>query len=412
MIKKWFKSELVRKFMFTLMMMCVMELGKQIAIPALDSDTTRRVMSSTPFLRNLAITTGGQFNYPSIFSIGLAPYMTGMILFQVIMLLDIDGLNKLSKYQIGIVQRLISFFIAMLQSFQLIYLIKDHIKMSGIMFLGVDYNLIVPFFVLVAGAMLVSWMTDMMVKNGIGGAGTLIIPGIMSNMPYSLLRGQGLGTTSLEINLTNILICVFSILIVAVASVFMNKAELRIPLQRPMIQNDFSESYLPIKVLAAGSMPFMFSTALFLIPGYFGGFDAGSGIGRFLQQYWSFDSPVGIIIYCGIVVLLGYAFSFMNFRPENNAKQLKKGGDYIFGLTPGEETKKFLNKNLIYLSTIANMFFVIVIATPLVMGLYVEGISNLMFVFSNILILVTVMDTVIEQTKVLYLRTQYNLLEQ
>lgn len=393
------------------MIMCVLELGKQIAIPALDTQMTRNVLQSTPFLRNLATTTGGQFNYPSLFSIGLAPYMTGMILFQAISLLDIDALNKLSQYQIGIVQRIIATIIAMMQAFQLIFLIKDHIELSGIKIFGIDYNLIVPFFVLVAGAMLVSWMTDMTVKNGIGGAGMLIIPGLMSNMPYALLRGQGLGTTSLQLNITTVTICIVSTLIVIVASIFMNKAELKIPLQRPMVQNDFSESYLPIKVLAAGSMPFMFSTALFFIPGYLGNIGFNSNIEDFIQKYWMLNNPVGIAIYCGIVVMLGYAFGFMNFRPEESAKRLKKGGDYIFGLTPGRETRKFLNRHLIYLSTIANIFFLTVIGTPLVVGLFVSGISNLMFVFSNILILITVMDTVLEQVRTLYLRTQYNLLE-
>lgn len=409
MMKKILHNELFRKIMFTLMMVMLMELGRQIALPAVDTQTSKSVLDSVPFLRNIASVTGGQFEYPTLFSIGLGPYMTGMILFQVLRIMDIDALNKLSEYQVGMIQRLISFLIALLQSLQMIFLIRNHIERSGLVFLGMDYNLIVAFIVLVAGAMIVSWMSDMTVKFGVGGTGVLIIPGIASNMPRLFLRGQGLGSGA--INLTPVLITSFAIalLVVLIASIYMNKAERRIRIERPMVQNDFSQSYLPIRVLAAGSIPFMFSTSIFMLPSYLK--NLGLGDENLIQKYIAFDNPTGVAIYCGIVIFLGYAFSFMNFRPENTAKRLKKSGDYIPGVIPGDDTQKYLNHRLLLLSTVANVFFLAVIGTPLVVGLFVDGVTNFMFVFSSVLILVTIIDTGMEQIKALYMRTQYNLLE-
>ena len=120
MKNKFIHSELFSKVLFTLMMVVLMELGRQIVIPSLDSSMSRQVLEASPLLRNLSALTGGQANYPSLFSVGLGPYMTGMILFQAIQLLDIDELNKINDYKRGMIQRWISFVIALLQTLQFI----------------------------------------------------------------------------------------------------------------------------------------------------------------------------------------------------------------------------------------------------------------------------------------------------
>lgn len=411
MLNKIRNNELFIRISFTMMMIVVMELGRHVAIPFLDPQGMRDVLKENQLLQNLSATTGGQVNYPSLFSIGLAPYMTGMILFQAIKLLDIDSIKKMSGYQAGMAQRVITFILACLQSFQLVYIVRQHITRSPYQIFGFDLNTVNAFVILVTGAMLVSWMADMTVDRGVGGAGIMIFPGIFAAMPRALVDGQGLGTGYLALTPTIIAFLVVSVLIVLFSTLFLNKSELQIPLQRPMIENDFSESYVPIKVLAAGSMPFMFSSTLFMIPGYIATLGVSPKYTEFVSNYLNFNNPIGIAVYCGIIILLGYAFSLMNFRPEDTAKTLKESGDYFFGVIPGEQTQKYLTKRLMMLSTFANIFFVIVIGSPLVIGMYIDGIANFSFVFSNILILVTILDNILDQVKVLYLRTQYNLME-
>ncbi|AXR42749.1 preprotein translocase subunit SecY [Pediococcus pentosaceus] len=410
MKNKFIHSELFSKILFTLMMVVLMELGRQIVIPSLDSTMSRQVLAASPLLRNVSALTGGQANYPSLFSVGLGPYMTAMILFQAIQLLDIDELNKISEHQRGMIQRWISFIVALLQTLQFVYAIHSHIKFSGIKVCGVDYNLLVSFFVLVAGAMIVSWMSDMTTKFGIGGSGVLILPGIVDSMPRVLLYGQGLGSGRVFLTTKLWVVLGISVAVVTILTIFINKAELRIPLQRPFVQNDFSESYLPIRVLAAGSMPFMFTTTVFMIPSYVSSFVPDGEFNRLVQNYVAFDSPIGVLIYCAIIVFLGYAFSFMNLQTERLAKNLKKSGDYVFNIVPGVETKSYLNRRLFRLSTVANIFFLIVVGTPLIVGLYVSEITNFAFVFANILILVTIIDTTMDQCNTMYLRIQYDLL--
>lgn len=411
MIKRIFKNELAQKIVFTILILFVMELGRQITLPELNQKAIESTLSTNSFLVALSTATGGQVNRLTLFSIGLGPYMTGMILFQALQMLDVEALKSLSQRQIGLVQRYIALFIAFIQSAQMVYLTRNSILKSSDSILGVNVNLIYVFLVLVTGAMIVSWLSDTIVDRGLGGSGILIFPGLINSLPRLLMRGQGMGSSNFELTAFNIVVLVISLVVVILASIFMNRAELRLPLQRPMIEGTFSESYLPIRVLTAGSMPFMFTTSVFMIPSYMASFGLNESVTQFINNYFAFDNPIGIVIYLGIIFLLSFAFAYMNFRPEDTVKTIKEGGDYFFGKAPGDETYRYVVHHMLLLSTISGIFFVIIIGLPLVIGLYVDGITNLAFVFSNVLILLTVMDNLSEQIRVMYLRTQYDLLK-
>ncbi|MCZ3394558.1 hypothetical protein MU545_22415, partial [Enterococcus faecium] len=80
-------------------------------------------------------------------------------------------------------------------------------------------------------------------------------------------------------------------------------------------------------------------------------------------------------------------------------------------VVPGTATRHYLNQRLFHLSTVANIFFLIIVGTPLIVGLYLPEITNFAFVFANILILITIIDTTMDQFKTMYLRMHYDLLQ-
>lgn len=104
MRKKSEKNELIAGIIFTLFMITLMELGRQITIPALDSELSRKALNASPLLKNVTMLTGGQFRFPSLFSIGLGPYMTSMILFQAIQLINFDAMGKISEQKRGYIR--------------------------------------------------------------------------------------------------------------------------------------------------------------------------------------------------------------------------------------------------------------------------------------------------------------------
>lgn len=90
------KKELVSSIAFTLFMIILMELGRQIAVPGLDPEMSRKALNGSALLRNVSMLTGGQYRFASLFSIGLGPYMTGMILFQAVQLVNTNLMDKIS----------------------------------------------------------------------------------------------------------------------------------------------------------------------------------------------------------------------------------------------------------------------------------------------------------------------------
>lgn len=403
-------KELTKRILFTLGIVIVFELGKHIILPMLDVQSARRVLKGYTFLQVFAATTGGQASTPTLFSVGLAPYMTGMILLQALKMLDFNFLKNMTPYQEGFLQRFVMLALATIQAIQLAFLLKSEFRRGPIVF-GIDINILGAVIVLVAGAMWISWLADVNSEHGVGGLGILIIPSLISSTPQLLGQGEGLGTMPLILTKVTTAILIVVVLILIFLTVWINKAEERIPVKRPMVQNDYEESYLPIRVLTAGAMPLMFSTSVFMIPRYITAYGVNNHAIQFVNDYLSFDNWVGVLIYTIIVLGLSYAFGYMNFQPEELAKSLKKSGDYLENVVPGEETQKFLSRKMILVSTTGNLYLTFVCAAPLVVGLFVDGISNLSFVFSNLFILVTIMDNVFDQANALRYRDDYDLLK-
>ena len=91
------KKELVSSIAFTLFMIILMDLGRQIAVPGLDPEMSRKALNGSALLRNVSMLTGGQYRFASLFSIGLGPYMTAMILFQAVQLVKTTFRDKISN---------------------------------------------------------------------------------------------------------------------------------------------------------------------------------------------------------------------------------------------------------------------------------------------------------------------------
>ena len=202
--------------------------------------------------------------------------------------------------------------------------------------------------------------------------------------------------------------------IVLLVAVPLNYGEIRFELQKPMLESAFSKPYLPLPFLTAGSMPFMFSTMVFTIPQTV--VQATnlrfSKIGQGILAWTDYLNWRGIITYGVILVLLGFVFGFVNFQPSKQAKTLKESGDYIAGVMPGDDTEAFLTHHFLWLTVIGNSIIFVIALIPLVIGLYVKGVSNYTLLIGNLFIMITIISTVVQQFQALRLKNQYQLFDE
>lgn len=87
------------------LLLAILLIGQAIILPGINPEIAHAALAKRTYLGLLGISVGGQFKLPTIFTLGLGPYMTGLIVWQAISALDLEGINRLSLSQTGYLQK-------------------------------------------------------------------------------------------------------------------------------------------------------------------------------------------------------------------------------------------------------------------------------------------------------------------
>lgn len=403
--------ELVKKCLWTFMLISILILGQQMMLPSVDGKVAEQILNQGSFLQIFAATTGGRASLPSLFSIGLSPYMTAMIVWSAVQSLNIPYLESMSLKQSGVWQRILMMIFAGLQAWAMVNTLKSALIPFSINLNGSTINL-APWYtglLLVAGSMFVAWMADVNGEKGIGSTVMLIIPGMIANLPQTLRNGWG--GSIYQLTTTHLLIAAIITVCFTYIAVILYNAEFRIPIKRPMLESYYGDSYMPIKLLIAGAMPFMFSTMMFTLPQQIvrGTALAGTKRGAAILQWTSYQNWRGIILYAVVLMLLGYTFGYMNMLPAKTAKSLRNSGDYFVDVLPGEATEHFLSVHFWTICTMGNLILVVIGVTPLLLQSIFPGAANYSLFLGMIFIIVTIFDSIQQQFKALRDKYRYKI---
>ncbi|GAA3612621.1 accessory Sec system protein translocase subunit SecY2 [Secundilactobacillus similis DSM 23365 = JCM 2765] len=403
------KRDLIRRCMWSIFILLIVEVGRQLVIPVVDISSAEALLQKNRALQFFGYATGGQMSVPTLFSLGIAPYMTSKILWSVFTMVNPEGTQHLTERTSNVIQRCLTLAFALAQALQMALMIQKTVKPVTI--ISQFDSLLILVFTLTAGAMLVVWLADVNTGRGIGGAVLLIVPTVVQNLPNMLENGPN-SNDHFIFTPKSTATLIASVIVFLIVAIFIYQAELRIEVERTSIINSYGKSYIPVRLLPGGAMPFMFSISLFVLPTYL----RHEGIGSYavtnfiINQLFSYHTYYGIAMYSLVVCILGYGFGFVNFQPSETARHLKESGDYIYNVIPGRETEKYLTHKLLIMIFAGNCFLVAVTAIPLIIGLYVPGYGNLAFFFSGLFILVTILDNLFDQIRALYFKGQYDLI--
>lgn len=401
------QKELIRRIIASFFLLFIVEIGKHIQVPFFISGKIPEESTSL-ILKFLATSTGGNFTVPTLFSLGMGPYMTALIIWTTISMIDTESIGNLSTKRIGYIQRSLTLLFAILQSCALVLKFRssmiDQKAIGGsivLLFLG-------AVLLLTAGGLFVAWLADINIDKGIGGQSLFIVPGLLMNIPAMLISGQ---TESVHLSQNFIIGLVMVTLVFIYLTLFLYNAEYRINIERTGIDSRFNNSYIPIRLLPAGAMPFMFAVTVFSMPQLLLLNEkwGDTGFSNFITTYFSFNNVRGIFTYGLILYVLGYGFSFINVRPYDIAKNLKETGDYILNVAPGKQTERYILKRLSTVALLGNSYLVIVSMIPLLIGLQNQIISNLAFYFGSIFMLIIILETITNEIRFLFSRHTYRI---
>ncbi|MCI5785568.1 preprotein translocase subunit SecY [Collinsella bouchesdurhonensis] len=400
-------KELRGKIIFTIAMLVLYRLGAHIPVPGIPfqgitglfSNTGTSVASGAMALLNLF--SGGALAYVSVFSLGIMPYITSSIILQMLQAV-VPSLHELAREgevgQTKITQysRYLTLALAILNSIGYLFLFKSF----GISFNGADAPEVIFDIVivgtLVAGAMLIMWMGELITQRGIGNGMSLIIfANIMAGLPQSIYSSVENGNSGI---LMTVIVCVV-ILIVIPLIVYIERGQRRIPVQyakrvvgRRMMGGQ--STYLPIKVNTAGVIPIIFASALLYFPAQIAVFFPGVAwiqvVAGALSSGW-----LNWVLNVVLIVFFAYFYTSMVFNPEDTADNLQKQGGFIPGVRPGRATAAYIKNALSKITLPSAIFLAIIAIVPSIVFSFTGNTLIRAFGGTSILIMVgVVLDTI------------------
>lgn len=336
-----------------------------MTLPFVNVNDTSFLGGTAAFLAFSTAITGGNLRSLSLFSVGLSPWMSAMILWQMFSMSKKLGFQNLPIEIQDRGKMILTFVIALIQALA----ITLNLPIQS----GVNYGLVLTMNVLllIAGTFFLVWLSDLNSLFGVGGSIVILMSSMVISMPQNILNSiKELQVSPVLIMALLMLSIVFLAIVVRV-----QRARYRIPVNKIMIHNRFKRySYLDIQLNPAGGMPFMYAMSLVSIPQYLLMllqiiFPNVTWVQDWIGQF-AIGQPIWVFTYIVVLFILGLAFSFVNMNGEEIAEKMKKSGEYIYNIYPGEETSRYINWLILRFAVIGSTYTVLMAGLPMLIVLY------------------------------------------
>ena len=396
----WKIKDIRNKILFVVGMLVVFRLVAHIPVPGVNIANLRQFLAGNQIFGLLDVFSGGTMKNFSIVMLGVGPYITSSIIFQLLTMIS-PKLEELSKegeagqQKINMYTRLLTVPLAFLQSYAMIQVLNRS-ALPIITDLSM-FRLITIMMTITAGTMFLMWIGELISEKKIGnGVSFLIFAGIVSGFPGAI-RNFSLNYNSADFY-TLVLFLAIAVLTV-VGVVFINEGQRNIPVSyaKQVRGNNMyggNSSHLPLRVNMSGVIPIIFAISLVLFPSLIAQFFVQA------QTAWLANLAVATIrlfqnqLFYGIIYFLlvfgfTYFYTAIIFHPQKMAENLQKQGGFIPGIRPGTETEKYLGQTMNRINLTGALFLGVIAILPL-LAQYFMGTQNLALGGTSLLIVVSV----------------------
>ncbi|PIP18107.1 MAG: preprotein translocase subunit SecY [Parcubacteria group bacterium CG23_combo_of_CG06-09_8_20_14_all_35_9] len=407
LIQIWKIKDLRKSILFVLAILIVFRITAHIPIPGVNLESLRKFFESNEILGLMNIFSGGGMSNFSVAMLGLGPYITASIIFQLLTMI-IPSLEELAKegetgYQkINQYTRLLTVPLAALQAYGMISLLRAS-SQTIIVQMG-SLELLTAVITITAGSIFLMWIGELITEKKIGnGISLLIFAGIVAVIPESLQRAIILFDPS---QITSFVTFAAIAIITVVGIVAVAEAQRHILVSyarrvRGTRMYGGMNTYLPIKVNQAGMIPIIFAISIIMFPPMVAQFFMQAKsmwitlASRFVIDVFQNQLFYGIIYFL-LVVAFTYFYTFIVFHPDRIAENLQKQGGFIPGIRPGRPTARYLNMVTNRIVLTGALFLGLVAILPLLMRA-VTGTQMLAISGASLLIVVGVVIETVKQ---------------
>ena len=402
----WTDPILRKRVLFVIFALFIFRLLSAIPIPGIDTVALNRFLTNNQFFGILNIFSGGGLSNLSIIMLGVGPYITSSIIMQLLTIM-IPALKRIyheegeaGRKRFTQYSRLLTIPLAAIQGFSLLAILESQKILVNLTTFDRMANIII----VVAGAVLLMWIGELMSEFGIGnGVSLIIFACIVSRLPTEVSQLIFSFDVS-QIPLFLMFIVAGALVIAGV--VVVTEAERPIPVTyakqvRGMKMYGGGSTYLPLRVNQAGVIPIIFALSLLLFPQMIGTFLASSSnaillsISKVLMSF-SQTSVLYAVLYFILVFLFTYFYTAVTFDPEALATNLQKNGAFIPGIRPGVSTSAYISKVLSRITLLGAVFLGFIAVLPLVVRA-ATGITAIALGGTALLIVVSVVLDLIKK---------------
>lgn len=401
-LKNYFSSRVIKKGFITLFLIFIYVLCSRLTLPFIDLNSRDFLGGATAYLAFSTAITGGNLRSLSIFSVGLSPWMSSMILWQMFSFSKRLNLASGSAEVQDRRKMYLTLTIALIQSLALAVNlpIKDNYNTLLVLILNTT--------LLIAGTFFLIWLSDINSVIGVGGSIVILLTSMIIYIPQDIVQSiQKLGIPMWIIVILGAMGIVFAYLI----AIFY-RARYRIPVNKIGLHSRFKRySYFDIMLNPAGGMPFMYVMSLINLPTYLllllQLFDPGNPVYQQITIQYAMGKPLWIYTYIATLFVFSIAFAFVNISGEQVAERMKKSGEYIYGIYPGEDTSKYINNLVFKFAIVGGIFNVLFAGLPMLFVLVDEQLLRVSMIPGLFMILSGMIFNIKDEIRALKLNETY-----
>lgn len=395
----WKIKQLRQSIVFVLLMLVVFRVAAHIPIPGVNTANLRAFLQGNQVLGLLNLFSGGTMENFSIVMLGVGPYITSSIIFQLLTMV-MPRLEELSKegesgqQKINMYTRIATVPLALLQAFGFIRLLgQSQLQIIGNL---TSFRFAAIMLTVTAGTVFLMWIGELITEQKIGnGISLLIFAGIVAGLPTAVQTAMVNYTSS---QLYTYLLFVAIAIITIVGVVIINEGQRNIPVSyarhiRGGRTYGGTQSHLPLRVNMAGVIPIIFAISVVLFPPMIAQFFVRSvgALGKLAQWTISTFNNQWIygIIYFVLVFGFTYFYTAVVFHPEKMAENLQRQGAFIPGIRPGQQTEEYIRQTMHRLLLPGALFLGAIAILPLI-ARAATGLQSLVIGGTSLLIVVSV----------------------
>ena len=409
MIDAFGQADLRKKILLTIGLLIIFRFIAHVPVPGADPEAMRSFLEggggAAGLVGMMDLFSGGAMRNMSIAAMGVYPYITAVIIMQLLVpviprLQAIAREGDAGRARINQYTHWLTVPMAVLQGYGQLIMLQTQGIISNV---GLSGDALLPTVAMVlamtAGTMFLVWLGELITEYGIGnGVSLIIFAGIVATLPEMIGRGYLAGG-----ELWGLFIFLGLALAILVTIVIFTEAHRRIPVQYARslyrggrMYRQSGGTHIPIRVNSAGMIPVIFAMAMLIFPGVVASFFAnpdGSGFAYTIMNLFAQDSGFYWAMYFFMVLGFTFFYAMIVFQQQNLGETLQRQGAFVPGIRPGRTTQQYLNRVITRVTWAGALFLAFVAISPFIIQ-NITGVQVLILPSIGMLIVVGVaLDT-------------------